>query len=120
MSCAFDCGGETPLVFEAGACDATGKDFALLVNEANQEIRVFVVDVTNTRFFEATILFASDGWLRQECIGGSCAHVASVVIAPIILNSHSCRSVLGLGVLILRFSRTLGTAAVVVGHGVFV
>lgn len=47
---------ETTLVLEAGAGNATGKNFSLLINELEKKIRILVVNVLDSRLLETTIL----------------------------------------------------------------
>lgn len=46
------------LVFQAGARDTTGQNTALIVEQFQQEIGVFIIDVFNTGFLEAAVFFA--------------------------------------------------------------
>lgn len=57
MAGAFDGCGYAALVFQAVACDAARKDFALLVDELNEKIGVFVVNVLDAEFAETAIFF---------------------------------------------------------------
>lgn len=59
MAGAFDGGGYAALILEAVARNAAREEFALLVDELEQELRVFVVDVFDAEFAEAAVFFAS-------------------------------------------------------------
>ena len=50
------CLGYFTLELKAGAGNTTGQDAALLVDELQQEVRVFVVDVLDTGFLKAAVL----------------------------------------------------------------
>jgi len=58
MTGALDCLRNFLLVLVGGTGDATGKDFALLVDELQQEVSVLIVDVFDAEFFEAAVFFA--------------------------------------------------------------
>lgn len=64
MAGAFNGAGYTALVFQAVACDAAWKQFALLIDELQQEIRVFVVNIFDTELTEAAVLFATQPEFR--------------------------------------------------------
>ncbi len=68
MTGTLNCSSYTTLVFQAVACDTTWKQFALFVDELDQEVRVFVVNVLDTKFAETAIFFAAQPkfWVAKE------------------------------------------------------
>jgi hypothetical protein len=54
---AFHSGGYAALVFEAITGDAAGQQFALLIDELEQEFGIFVIDVFDTEFAETAVFF---------------------------------------------------------------
>ena len=68
MTCTLDGCSHTALVFQAVACDTTWKQFALFVDELQEKISVFVVNVLDTEFTETAVLFASEPkfWVAEE------------------------------------------------------
>jgi hypothetical protein len=58
MACAFDGSSDFALVFEGVTRDATREQFALFVDELEQKLGVFVVNMFDAELFEAAILFA--------------------------------------------------------------
>lgn len=58
MASAFDGRSDHALVLERVARQAAREDFALLVDEVEQEVRVFVVDVFDPEAAEAAVFFA--------------------------------------------------------------
>ena len=52
---AFDGGSHAALVLEAVAGDAAGQQFALFVDELNEEIGVFVINVLDAEFAETAV-----------------------------------------------------------------
>jgi len=65
---AFDGCGDAALVFEAVAGNAAGQQFALLVDELEQKIGVFVVNVFDAEFAETAVfsLFQSDFRIAEK------------------------------------------------------
>lgn len=59
MTCTLDGGSHTALVFQAVACNATRKQFALFVDELDQKIRIFVVNVLDAELAETAVFFAA-------------------------------------------------------------
>lgn len=59
MAGAFDGGGHAALVFQAVTCDAARQQFALFVDELQQKVAVFVVDVFDAEFAETAIFFVA-------------------------------------------------------------
>lgn len=62
MTGAFDGLGHFTLIFQAGAGQPAGQDFALLVEQFQQEVAVFVINVFDTGFLEAVVFFAVLGF----------------------------------------------------------
>lgn len=58
----------TALVFQAVACDTTRKQFALFVDELDQKVRVFVINVLDPEFAETAVFFATQPkfWVAEE------------------------------------------------------
>ena len=57
MACALHSLCHTALELQRSACDAAGKDFALLVEEFLEEFGIFVVDILDAATFETAIFF---------------------------------------------------------------
>lgn len=57
MACTLYSLSHTALEFQRSACDATGKDLALLIQELLEEFGILVVDILDTASLEATIFF---------------------------------------------------------------
>lgn len=55
----FDGRGHAALIFQAVAGDAARQQFALLVDELEEEITVFVVDVFDAEFAETAVFFTT-------------------------------------------------------------
>ena len=55
----FNGGSYATLVFEAVACNTARQQFALLIDELQQKIRIFIVDVFDAEFAETAVFFAS-------------------------------------------------------------
>ncbi len=64
MASAFNGGGYTALVFQAVARDTAREQFALLVDELDKEVRVFVINVLDSKFAEAAVFFATQAEFR--------------------------------------------------------
>ena len=58
MPCPLDGGGDPALVFQRVTGDAAGENLALFVDELQQKIRVFVINVFDAEFAEAAIFLA--------------------------------------------------------------
>ena len=59
MAGALDGGGHAALVFQAVARDTARQDFALLVDELQQKVAVFVVNVFDAELAETAIFFVA-------------------------------------------------------------
>ena len=68
MTCTLDGGSHTTLVLQAVACNTTREQFALFVDELDQEIRILVVNVLDAEFAETAVFFAAQPkfWVAQE------------------------------------------------------
>ena len=64
MSCAFNGKGQLTLVFGTGSGYATGKDLALVIDEALQGIDILVVDIDNARSGEFTLFLLEVAFFR--------------------------------------------------------
>jgi hypothetical protein len=58
MACTLNGGGHATLVFQAVAGNTAGQQFTLFVDELNEEVRVFVVDIFDTKLAETAVFFA--------------------------------------------------------------
>jgi hypothetical protein len=56
---AFHGGGHTALVFQAVARDAPREQFPLFVDELQQKVAVFIVNVFNAKFAKAAVFFVA-------------------------------------------------------------
>jgi hypothetical protein len=55
------------LVFHGGTGNAAGQQFALFVDQTEQKIGIFIVNVFDTQFLESAVFGVADldGWGRQ-------------------------------------------------------
>ena len=60
MAGAFNGLSHAALELQRSACDSTGKDFALFVEEFLQEFRILVVDILDAATFETAVFFLLD------------------------------------------------------------
>ena len=59
VTSAFNGGSHAALVFEAVACDTARQEFALFVDELEEEIGVFIIDVFDAEFAETAVFLAA-------------------------------------------------------------
>ena len=59
MTGAFDSLGYFTLKFQAGSGDPAGQNLALFVEQFHQKVRVFVINVLDTRLLEAAVFLAA-------------------------------------------------------------
>ena len=80
MTCALNGSSYTALVFQAVACDTAREQFALFVDELDQEVRVFVINVLDTEFAETAIFLR---FRQASKIGGSAeTEVTALTVSP--------------------------------------
>ena len=60
MTCTLNSLRNATLEFQRSTCDATGKQFTLLVQEFLEEFRILIVDILDTVLFEAAIFLFLD------------------------------------------------------------
>lgn len=60
MTCTLDSSRNATLVLEAVACDTAWQELALFVDELEEEIRVFVVNVLDAEFAETAIFLVPE------------------------------------------------------------
>lgn len=63
MARPLDGSGKAALIFQAGACKAAREDLALLIDELQEEVCVFVINVLDACLFETAVFFCPDGLL---------------------------------------------------------
>jgi len=69
MSRAFDRLGNFALILERVSGDAPRKNFSLLIDEVEQKLRLFIINVADVVFLEAAIFFRPlDHLLRREVL----------------------------------------------------
>ena len=56
---ALDGSSDTTLIFQAITCNPAGQQFALLIDELEEKIRIFVIDVFDAKFAETAVFFAT-------------------------------------------------------------
>ena len=68
MTRTLDSSGYAALIFQAVACDAAREQFALFVDELDQKIRIFVINVLDAEFAETAVFFATqpEFWVAEE------------------------------------------------------
>ena len=68
MTGTFNGAGNAALVFQAVTCDTAWQQFALFVDELEQKIGIFVINVLDTEFAETAIFFVPepDFWVAEE------------------------------------------------------
>ena len=68
MTGAFDCRSDFALVLQRVASDAAGQQFALFVDELEQKLTVFVINMFDTKFCETAIFLAlrANVWVAEE------------------------------------------------------
>ncbi len=64
MTSAFDGRGHAALVLQAVAGDAAGQHFTLFIDELEQKLRVFVINVLDAEFAETAIFFVAQSDFR--------------------------------------------------------
>ena len=64
MTGTLDGSSHAALIFQAVACDTAWEQFALFVDELEQEICVFVINVLDAEFAKTAVLFATQPELR--------------------------------------------------------
>jgi len=64
VTSAFNGGRHAALVLKAVAGDAAGEQFALFIDELEQKVCIFVVDVLDPEFAEAAVFFALESNFR--------------------------------------------------------
>jgi len=52
-------GGDAALVFQAIACDPARQQFALLIDELKQEVRILIVNILDAKLAETAVFFAT-------------------------------------------------------------
>jgi hypothetical protein len=85
VSCLFDGIGHFSLKFGRIPCQSSWKNLSLLIDKLQKEVRIFVIDIFDTAFFETTVFFSvivSVDWFVFEC------HAAGSSLASVfLLNS---------------------------------
>ena len=64
MACTFDGSSYAALVLQAVACDPARQQFALFIDELEQEVRIFVINVLDAEFAETAIFFTTQPEFR--------------------------------------------------------
>jgi hypothetical protein len=64
VACTLDGGGDAALELEAVACDAAREQLALFVDELEQEVGIFVINVLDAESTETAVFFATQTEFR--------------------------------------------------------